>query len=526
MQSISGSRDVVIVGSGHNGLVAAAYLAAAGKSVVVLERSSAAGGAAVSKRVFPEYDAWLSRYSYLVSLLPDQIVRDLRLNFRTLRRRVSSYTPWRDDLGRQRGLLLFPDDLQRSRDSMCELPGGAEEWRGYQTFCRLQAELAALVAPSFLQPLQSRRQFVEQLQTSEQRMAWDSFVERPLGEVIERCFQSDVVRGLVMTDGKIGVLAGPHDADLLQNRCFLYHVCGNGTGEWRVPEGGMRSLTGALLERCREAGVEVLTESPAVRVEPGVRWHRVTFLQGGCECAVEAGHVLMNAGPRTAARLLGQSHQALSADEGSVIKINMLLRRLPRLLDRGVSAQDAFAGTFHIDEGYQQMLQSWRSATSGEVPNPVPGEIYCHTLTDRSILSPQLQAEGYHTLTLFGLDMPWRLFEQDHDERRQLVLDRYLEGLNRLCAEPFEDCIARTAAGELCLEVHTPQDLQAELDLDGGNIFHNQPSWFFAETEERAGQRGVETLWPRIYLAGSAAQRGGAISGIPGYHAARCVLEG
>lgn len=102
MQSISGSRDVVIVGSGHNGLVAAAYLAAAGKSVVVLERSSAAGGAAVSKRVFPEYDAWLSRYSYLVSLLPDQIVRDLRLNFRTLRRRVSSYTPWRDDLGRQR----------------------------------------------------------------------------------------------------------------------------------------------------------------------------------------------------------------------------------------------------------------------------------------------------------------------------------------------------------------------------------------------------------------------------------------
>jgi len=526
MQSISRSRDVVIVGSGHNGLVAAAYLAAAGKSVVVLERSSAAGGAAVSKRVFPEYDAWLSRYSYLVSLLPDQIVRDLRLNFRTLRRRVSSYTPWRDEKGRQRGLLLFPDDLQRSRDSMCELPGGVEEWRGYQTFCRLQAEMAALVAPSFLQPLQSRRQFVEQLQTSEQRMAWDSLVERPLGEVIERCFQSDVVRGLVMTDGKIGVLAAPHDADLLQNRCFLYHVCGNGTGEWRVPEGGMRSLTGALLDRCREAGVEVLTESPAVRVEPGVRWHRVTFLQGGCECAVEAGHVLMNAGPRTAARLLGQTHQALPADEGSVIKINMLLRRLPRLLDQGVSAQDAFAGTFHIDEGYQQMLQSWRSATSGEVPNPVPGEIYCHTLTDRSILSPQLQADGYHTLTLFGLDMPWRLFEQDHDGRRRLVLARYLEGLNRLCAEPFEDCIARTAAGELCLEVHTPQDLQAELDLDGGNIFHNQPSWFFAETEERAGQRGVETLWPRIYLAGSAAQRGGAISGIPGYHAARCVLEG
>jgi phytoene dehydrogenase-like protein len=158
MQSISGSRDVVIVGSGHNGLVAAAYLAAAGKSVLVLERSSVAGGAAVSKRVFPDHDAWLSRYSYLVSLLPDQIVRELGLNFRTLRRRVSSYTPWRDGAGRHRGLLLFPDDLQRSRESMSELPGGAAEWLGYLEFGRLQSELAALVAPSFLQPLQTRQQ--------------------------------------------------------------------------------------------------------------------------------------------------------------------------------------------------------------------------------------------------------------------------------------------------------------------------------------------------------------------------------
>ncbi|MFN9289025.1 MAG: phytoene desaturase family protein [Planctomyces sp.] len=525
MQSISGSRDVVIVGSGHNGLVAAAYLAAAGKSVLVLERSPVAGGAAVSQRVFPDHDAWLSRYSYLVSLLPDQIVRELGLNFRTLRRRVSSYTPWRDGAGRQRGLLLFPDDLQRSRESMSELPGGAAEWQSYLEFGRLQSELATVVAPSFLQPLQTRQQFLRQLQTADQRRAWDSFVERPLGEVIERCFRTDVVRGLVMTDGKIGVLASPHDENLLQNRCFLYHVCGNGTGEWRVPEGGMRSLTGALLSRCRAAGAEVLTESPAVQIEPGPRWHRVTFQQDGRECGVDAEYVLLNAGPRTAARLLGQNYQSQPADEGSVIKINMLLRRLPRLLDQGVLARDAFAGTFHVDEGYEQMLQSWKAAVSGEIPNPAPGEIYCHTLTDASILSPQLQAEGYHTLTLFGLDMPWRLFEHDHDARREAVLQRYQAGMNPMCAEPFEDCLARSAGGELCLEMHTPQDLQSELDLDSGNIFHNQPSWFFAETGELSGQRGVETPWSRIYLAGSAALRGGAISGIPGYHAARCVLE-
>jgi phytoene dehydrogenase-like protein len=163
---------------------------------------------------------------------------------------------------------------------------------------------------------------------------------------------------------------------------------------------------------------------------------------------------------------------------------------------------------------------------AGQIPDPVPGEIYCHTLTDPSILSPALQAAGFHTLTLFGLDMPWRLFEESHDQRRQLVLSRYLDGLNRLCAEPIQDCLARDASGSMCLEIHTPQDLQHELDLDRGNIFHNQPSWFFTDDVAVAGRRGVETEWPGIYLAGSSAVRGGAISGIPGYHAARCVLEG
>jgi phytoene dehydrogenase-like protein len=329
-----------------------------------------------------------------------------------------------------------------------------------------------------------------------------------------------------MTDGKIGVLAGPHDTDLLQNRCFLYHICGNGTGEWRVPEGGMRALTGALMQRCMEAGVELCTESPAVRVEPGTKWHRVTWLHEGREYGIDAGAVLLNAGPRTTASLLGQTWQAADRDEGSVIKINMLLQRLPRLKDRDVSAQDAFAGTLHIDEGYAQMLDSYRLATAGQIPDPAPGEIYCHTLTDPSILSPALQAAGFHTLTLFGLDMPWRLFEDAHDQRRQLVLSRYLDGLNRLCAEPIQDCLARDASGSMCLEIHTPQDLQHELDLDRGNIFHNQPSWFFTDDVAVAGRRGVETEWPGIYLAGSSAVRGGAISGIPGYHAARCVLEG
>jgi phytoene dehydrogenase-like protein len=96
-----------------------------------------------------------------------------------------------------------------------------------------------------------------------------------------------------------------------------------------------------------------------------------------------------------------------------VFKINMLLKRLPRLRDASVRPEEAFAGTFHVDEGYAQLSASYGQARAGKLPQRLPFELYCHTLTDPSILSPALAAEGYHTLTLFGLDVPYFLFEKD-----------------------------------------------------------------------------------------------------------------
>ncbi|HEY3779440.1 MAG TPA: hypothetical protein VGL56_00045 [Fimbriimonadaceae bacterium] len=228
-------------------------------------------------------------------------------------------------------------------------------------------------------------------------------------------------------------------------------------------------------------------------------------------------------GPKTFAKLFNRTWQPAETDEGSVVKINMLLKRLPQLKS-GVEPKEAFAGSFHIDEGYAEMQTSYEESKVCKIPNPAPGEMYCHTLTDPSILSPELQQKGYHTLTLFGLDMPYRLFEQDHHARKEGVKQLYLEGLNRLCAEPFEDCLARDNEGQLCLEIKTPQDLEKEVDLDQGNIFHDTLSWPFAENPEDAGTWGVETEFPRVYRAGASALRGGAVSGIPGHNAAKCIL--
>lgn len=525
LQVLKPHYDVVIIGSGHNGLVAAAYLAGAGKSVLVLERNDYLGGATTSHRVFPDYDAQLSRYAYLISLLPNQIIQDLGLSFETRRRRTASFTPYKDSNGVDRGLVLSNVDEQRSRSSMFELTGSEQAWKSYQRLLSLETTMAKLAWPTMLQPLKSRGEFERRLITTDQKEAWRSFVERPLGEVIERYADHDVLRGLLMTDGKIGVFTDPHDESLLQNRCFLYHVIGNETGEWRVPVGGMKSLVASLVARCIERGVQSLTSAPAQRVSLGTSRHTVEFLQDDKVCPVDADFVLVNAGPKTFAKLLGEPWNPASSDEGSVIKMNMLLRRLPKVKAAGVISEEAFAGSFHIDEGYQQLRESFRKAAVAELPNPAPGEMYCHTLTDGSILSPELRQQGYHTLTLFGLDMPYRLFTHDHDVRREQVKQLYLAGLNRICAEPFDDCLARDRDGNLCIEIRTPQDLERDVDLDLGNIFHNALSWFFTDDPEQVGKWGVETHHSRVYRAGASAIRGGAVSGIPGRNAAMCVLE-
>ncbi|HEX5632570.1 MAG TPA: NAD(P)/FAD-dependent oxidoreductase, partial [Gemmatimonadales bacterium] len=298
--------DAVVVGSGHNGLVAATYLARAGQSVLVLERNDWLGGATASQRVFAGHDAYLSRYSYLVSLLPPAIVEELGLDFVTRRRRTASFTAYTDAAGVARGLVLSNVDEARSRESLRELTGSDAAWGKYQRLLALEAAFAARAWPSLLEPLRTRQQFKAMLGTADEQEAWEWIVERPLGELIERHADHDVLRGLLMTDGKIGVFSHPHDTSLLQNRCFLYHIVGNGTGEWRVPVGGMRALVEALLARGRAHGVEYLTEAPAVRVHPGGDAHAVTFTHGGREHAVDATRVLVNAAPRAFASLLGQ----------------------------------------------------------------------------------------------------------------------------------------------------------------------------------------------------------------------------
>jgi phytoene dehydrogenase-like protein len=228
--------------------------------------------------------------------------------------------------------------------------------------------------------------------------------------------------------------------------------------------------------------------------------------------------------------LLGEKKATEQRPAGAQVKVNLLLKRLPRLADASVTPEQAFGGTFHINETYTQLQTAFDEAAAGKIPSTLPCEIYCHSLSDPSILGPELQESGAQTLTVFGIHTPHALVTpENNDEMRQKLQEAVLRSLNSVLAEPIEDVLMRDAHGNLCVETKTTLDLEHALNMTGGNIFHGVLSWPWVEDDADlstpAARWGVATGHPGILMCGSGARRGGAVSGIGGHNAAMAVLE-
>ncbi|MFV0319964.1 MAG: phytoene desaturase family protein [Microbacterium sp.] len=521
MDAAAATHDVVIVGGGHNALVAAAYLARARRRVVVLERLDRVGGAAVSQRPWPGVDARVSRYSYLVSLLPRRIVNDLGLRIDLRRRRYSSYTP--DPQHPSRGVLIDTMDASATAASFARTVGAEREADRFAAFVSRLAPLARAVFPTMTEPLPSATALRRRVGDD---ALWHAVAEAPLGDLLRASLDTDLARGIALTDGLIGTFSYADDPSLRQNRCFLYHVIGGGTGDWDVPVGGMGEVSAQLERAARAAGAELRTGATVTAVSPDGE----VAVDGGP--ALRGRLVLSGVGDAVLHDLLrsGGTDSTVApehAPEGAQLKVNMLLRRLPRLRDAHVVPQAAFAGTFHINETMAQLDGAYSAAEAGGIPSPLPAEVYCHSLTDPTILGPELRASGAQTITLFGLQLPHRLM-MDGVTGEQL-LDAAEHSLDAVLGEPLRPLLYDAPDGTPCIEARTTADLERSLGMRGGDIFHGALSWPWADAdapgETPAERWGVDTAWDRVLRCGSSARRGGGVSGIGGHNAAMAALE-
>ena len=505
--------DAVVIGAGHNGLVCAAYLARAGLSVVVLERSDRIGGACVTEELFEGFR--MSTAAPGLSLMRPEIVRELGLKLDIRPADPLAFTPFEDG----GGLSLWRDDAQR-RKAIAEVSAADAEADG--RFRGLFQEAAAILRPLLSYPA-TRRHVRRAFGKSDVEDLFAKTVDGSIADVCEEYFESDVMQGLMASQGIIGSAAGPRTAGTAY--IYLHHASGTITGrpgERAFVNGGMGAVTKQLADVVLAAGGEIRVEAEVSSVTlDGHRRPSGVVLTSGEE--IEAHTVCSNADPkRTVALFPGGSlpddfvaEVDVLPTAGTVVKVNCALGALPAF--KGMS-QSSTPGPEHlgiitIAPSIAYLETACNEAAEGRPASNMFCEAWIETAGE-----PELAPDGKHTLSVSAQYAPYELAEGTWDERRDQIGDQVIGTLARYAPglpELIED-----------RDVMGPLDLERRFSLTGGNIFHGEllPDWLFDARPTHAWHRHRLPI-AGTYLCGSGAHPGGAVSGGPGRLAARAVLE-
>jgi phytoene dehydrogenase-like protein len=516
------SYDAIIIGAGHNGLIAAAYLARAGRRVLVLERRNIVGGACVTEEVWPGYQ--VSTAAYLCSLLRPEIVADLELTrhgFDVYRRDTSGFAP-----ANQGENLMFYPDAARMRPELERFCALTPE--DVEAYFQLEADIenVAAVIDTFLMR--------EPPTEAELRVAFDAagiaalyepFLHGSVRDLLDGRFRNERLKTMLATDGLIGTYGGPSTPGTAY--VLLHHYLGTvlgSRGGWGYVRGGMGQITRALAAVVAAHGGEIRTDAEVARVlveagrAVGVRLAEGTEFRAAAVLSnADPYHTFTHLAPGIADEAAGDAHwKALTTQGGAAVKINLAVSELPRFtcLPNGPVPGPEHLGTIHLGPDMAYLERAWEEVSRGYPSSEPMIEMYVQTATDASLTPP-----GRHILSLFVQYFPYNLAPGlDLDTERE----RFAERVIALVAQYAPN----VPASILHRQILTPRDLEARFGLTGGHIFHGDllpPNLW--NQRPGTGFFGARTPLPGLYLCGSGAHPGGCVCGAPGYNAAQTLLS-
>jgi phytoene dehydrogenase-like protein len=500
--------DTIVVGGGHNGLTCAAYLAGAGQSVLVLEARDRLGGASTLERPFPDPAYVVSPCAYVVGLLDETVIRQLRLHERGLQIYLADPQLWVPfDDGAAFGQWLDDD---RTRAGLRAMGVSERDVDGYfayeELFDRIRILLRTGARDSWAGDSPSRAEIEDRL--GGDRLMTDVVFSASIADVLDEFVTDPRLKDALFGQGIIGTYAGPRDPGTAAVKLMHYagEIDGHG-GAWGYVRGGMGMISFIIAEAARDAGAVLATGVPVAAVLPGegVRLDDGTLIR--------AARVVSNADPKTLLGLLpGDSvpeawrRRVEDWDIRSpVVKFNAALRRLPSWT---AAPGETFMarGTVNVTTGLDGAQRAFAACERGE-PAVGFGEIYVQTLHDPSVAPP-----GRHLMSVFGQYAPYTLGGSGWTGRRESVARQFIDLIGRY-APDFEDCLES-------YEVLGPPDIERRVGLTGGHIFQG---------EVRPDQMWDRRLTPRtgmpgVYLCGAATHPGGSVIALNGRNAAMAVL--
>ncbi|GGK33008.1 FAD-dependent oxidoreductase [Pilimelia terevasa] len=519
--------DVIVVGGGHNGLVAAGYLARAGWRVVVCERRPVVGGAAVSERPFgPDYT--VTSLSYVVSLLPPDLVRDLRLAQHGYH--VYPQGPYFAPRADGRALRMATDP--RRRHAFLSEFGRADA-DAYEEWDAWLGRLGATVGPLLHQippklgshrpaDLLGQAGLLRHLRRVDVRAAVDltRLFTASIADLVEPRFASDAVRGLLSVSGVIGTWAGPRSAGT--GYVMLHHHVGEVGGQqaaWGFPRGGMGGVSNALAAAARAFGAEIRCAAPVDRILTAGGAVRGVALADGTE--LRAPTVVTTAHPQVSfLRLLDPAD--LPADfvadirgwqtRSGTVKVNFAVDRLPVLAAHPEPDPEVYGGTIVLAESLDELENAYQEAVAGR-PATAPFADICIP----SVVDPTLAPQGRHVVSAFTQWVPHTYAAAPHEAELAAYADRLTARVEAVAPGFTASVLHRQVIG--------PHAMETEYGLVGGNIFHGEltPGQMF-HARPAAGYADLRTPVRGLYQAGSATHGGGGVTGIPGRNVVRQIL--